>query len=269
MGSTDDLAAPAAPVTTTNAGTAQPVGGRGVFADTLRRLGPLGPLAAIAITFPILGGFLTLYYIDTLGGWFRSHGDIGPLIYGLGFAVLGGLALLPTYAQSALGGWAFGITVGGIAALTGFTGAALLGYAIARSAGGDRALRIIDEHPKWKAVYHALVGSGFWRALLIVTLVRLPPNSPFALTNLVMAATRVPHAAYVLGTLIGLAPRTMVAVCLAAQLKAFSLDELNRPWLFSAGIVATIGAVVIIGMIANRAVARVTATARPNGSQSV
>jgi MFS family permease len=38
--------------------------------------------------------------------------------------------------------------------------------------------------------------------VLIVTLVRLPPNSPFAITNLVLASAGVPRPVYLLGTAI-------------------------------------------------------------------
>lgn len=234
-------------------------------ATIARKLGPLAWLAVIAVVFPVLGGFATLYYINPLAAWFRSHGDIGPLLYAAGFAVIGGVALLPTYAQSALGGWAFGFAVGGIAALCGFAGAALLAYFIARRAGGTRAQQLIVEHPKWKAVYDALVGTGFWRALLIVTLLRLPPNSPFALTNLVLAATGVPLAAYTVGTIVGLAPRTLFVVFVAAQLQTFSLDAIKQPWILVVNVAAALIVIAIIGALASRALR--TVTARPaNGN---
>lgn len=235
---------------------------------TLRRLGPLAPLAVIACTLPALGGFATLYYINPLADWFRSHGDVGPLVYVAGFIICGGLALLPTYAQAALGGWAFGFAVGAAAALGGFTGAAILGYVIARYLSGDRALRIIDEHPKWKAVYEALLGSGFWRSLGIVTLLRLPPNSPFAATNLVLAATRVSPLAYGIGTLIGLAPRTLAMIYIAASLKEFDLAALRQSWLFWSGVVVTVVVLAIIGHLANQAISNVTGARQANGGAS-
>jgi hypothetical protein len=56
---------------------------------------------------------------------------MGVVLYLAAFAVLGGLALLPTYAQSLLGGWAFGFAGGLPVVLAGFAGAALVNYAIA------------------------------------------------------------------------------------------------------------------------------------------
>lgn len=222
----------------------------------LRRLGPGGPLALLAATLPMIG-FVTLAFLfNTLGPWLRAHDGLGVLIYVLGFAGCAGLAIFPTHIQAALGGWAFGFGVGLPAALAGILGAALLGYVIALRATGDRVVQLITEKPKWRAVYDALLGSGFWRALAIVTLVRLAV-SPFALTNLVMAATRVNAVAYALGTLLGIAPRTAAVVLFAVGLKAVTDPTPHKRVLWIASLVLTIIVVFIIGHIANKAVARV------------
>lgn len=226
--------------------------------ETLRRLGPTGPLAIAAATLPPLGGFALLAFLNPLGEWLHGHQLAGWFLYVAGFALLAGLALLPTYAQAVLGGWAFGVAAGLPAALLGFVGAAALGYGVARWFSGDRVVRIIEEKPKWRAVYDALLRSGRWRTLLIVTLVRLPPNSPFAMTNLILSATRVPLSLYLLGTAIGMAPRTAVAVTVASGLKTLDFKELQHPWLLVAGAVVTIAVLGVIGLIANRAIARVT-----------
>jgi uncharacterized membrane protein YdjX (TVP38/TMEM64 family) len=93
---------------------------------------------------------------------------------------------------------------------------------------------------------------------LIVTLVRLPPNSPFALGNVAMASVRVPWSAYVVGTLLGVAPRTFAVVCIGAQLRGldFSSHYLVARILASAAL--SLLAVVVIGVLADRALRRVT-----------
>ncbi len=224
----------------------------------LRRLGPAGPLAIIAATLPAIGGFALLGTLTIVGPWLRSHQEAGVALYVVGFAVLAGLAILPTYAQAILGGWAFKFAVGFPAALAGFVGGSLIGYFIARRATGDRVVGIINEKPKWRAVYEALLHSGFWRTLLIIALVRVPLNSPFAITNLVMAATRVPLSAYFIGTLVGMAPRTAAAVWIAANLQELTVSGTKQPWMWIASIVVTVIVVIIVGVIANHAVARVT-----------
>jgi len=225
---------------------------RGLF----RRLGPAGPLAIISSTLPAIGGFTLLFLLNLLGPWLKEHGATGVLIYVLCYAGLSGAALLPTYAQAALGGWAFGFAIGFPAALGGVLGGAMLGYALGRWAAGDRVVGLIEEHRRWKAVHAELVGSGFWRTLLIVTLVRLPPSSPFAITNLVLSATRVRPLAYGLGTLLGLAPRTGAAVFIAAGVKELTFDQAGNKWMWIIGIALTLIVVLIIGQMAARAVAR-------------
>lgn len=224
----------------------------------LRRLGPAGPLALVSATLPAIGGFLLLGLLTTIEPHVRALGSVGVLLYILVFAVLSGLAILPTYAQAVLGGWVYKFALGFPAALAGMLGGALLGYALGRRAAAERVLRLIDEHPKWRAVYVALLGSGFGRTLLIVTLIRL--NSPFALTNFVLAATRTNPLAYVLGTLLGLGPRTAAAVFIAAGMKQLTFERSGSKWLWIGGLVAVVVAVLVIGQIASHAVARVTAS---------
>lgn len=229
----------------------------------LRKLGPLGPLTLVAMTLPAIGGFLLLYKTQELAPWLRGHGAMGAVCYAAGIAVASGLALLPTYAQSLLGGWAFGVAGGGAAALSGIVLGALIAYGIARRSAGTRAIDLIETQPAWRAVYDALLRSGRGRRLLIVTLLRLPPNSPFALTNLVLAATRVPASDYLLATAIGLAPRTIAMVYIGASLETFTTDPPGRKWFTAGGIGLAVLALAVIGQIARKAIPGLTA--RTNG----
>ncbi len=238
----------------------------------LNRLGPAGILAVLALALPPLGSLALFATMGTTGPWLKSHAELGLVLYASAFAILAGLALLPTYAQSALGGFAFGIAWGVPAALVGFTAGAVIGYEIARRASGERVLRLVDEKPKWRAVRDALLGAadtpggGLGRILGMIILLRLPPNSPFALTNLVMASVRVPRRCFVVGTAIGMAPRTALAVAVGAGAHELSKDELRAalpPWALYAGIALTIAVFLFIGIIANRAIERVTRAATP------
>jgi uncharacterized membrane protein YdjX (TVP38/TMEM64 family) len=230
-------------------------------ATVVRRLGATSVLAVIAGTLPVIGGFVLLWRVQSVAPWLRDHGELGVLFYVAGFSLFAGLALLPTYAQSVVGGWAFGLAIGLPAALAGFSGAATLAYLIARRVSGDRVLVLIAEKPKWATVYQALLGGGFWRTLGLVILLRLPPNSPFSMTNLVMAATRVPLIPYVLGTALGMAPRTAAVVYLGSTLER--LDFSGQKWMVVASIVSTGIVLAILGHIANHALARATRPGQP------
>lgn len=241
------------------------------FLAIARRLGPTSVLAVVALSMPAIGGFVLLGYINTISDWLVSHDSMGLVIYIVAFAVLAGLALLPTYSQSILGGWAFGWALGIPAALAGFVGGALIGYFVARRAASDRVERLLDDKPRWKVVRDALIGSGFWRTLVLVALIRLPPNSPFAAVNLLLSSVRVPIGAYGLGTLIGMTPRTAAAVWLGHTLRpqfaslSEALESGKPPWLLIGGLVVTVVIVFVvlglIGHVANRALARFTSNA--------
>lgn len=225
----------------------------------LRRLGPAGVLGIVSVTLPLVGLVTLVSVLGTLAPWLRGHAEVGIAIYVVGFSVLAGIAVLPTHAAAIAGGWAFGFAVGLPAALAGFVGGSLIGYAIARPTAGDRVTRLIEENPKWKAVYDALLRSGFWRALAIVTLLRLPPNSPFAVTNLLLASTGVPLPVYALGTLFGMMPRITVIVWIASHVAQLEFSSAGGWWTTAIGVVITLFVLAVIGSIAQRAIQRVTA----------
>lgn len=229
----------------------------------LKKLGPAGLLGIAWTVMPAVLGVLLLANLGTLSDWLRADMATGLTLYIVIFVVSAGIGLLPTYAQALLGGWVFGAWLGFSAALAGFTGAAVLGYGIARTVSRDRVEDVIERDIRARAIRDALVGRGFWRTLFIVTLLRVPPNSPFALTNLVMASTGVGKRAYVLGTSIGMAPRTFIAALVAAQAAATGsrdLQELarNAGWtVMIGGLIVMIIVLAIIGVIANHALERV------------
>ena len=237
------------------------------FGTAFRKLGPAGWLGVFAAVMPALGGLALLGSLGPVGAWFESHEFAGVMLYVAGFVVFAGFALLPTYAQAILGGWAFGFWMGLPAALVGFFGASLIGYELGKKASGDRAMKLLDEHPKWRAVRDAFVGEklGFFRTLGMVTLVRVPPNSPFALTNILLSSVRVPRVAYALGTLIGMAPRTAIAVFLASEVESqvFDKDAVPKPWWYWVAAIGTsLLVIVVLYIVGSKAVARVGNGAR-------
>lgn len=239
----------------------------------VRQLGPAAVLGAIALTLPPLGSIALFAYMNTVGEWFRSHQNAGIALYIAGFIVLAGLALMPTYASAILGGWAFGFAWGFPAALVGFGGAALLSYFVARKVARERVEAVIAARPKWATVREALVGGSAGKTLAIITLMRLPPNSPFAATNLVLASVRVHPAVFLCGTLLGMAPRTGVAVYLAAKVQntvaeraVDAVKEQTPWWVLALSLAAGFAFLGVIGVIANKALKKMTAQAPANNA---
>ncbi|MDP7070102.1 MAG: VTT domain-containing protein [Phycisphaerales bacterium] len=229
----------------------------------LRDLGPAGALAALWLICPALLGFLLLAKLSVASEWLMSMGTLAPVVFAVLFAVTSGLGLLPTYAQAVVGGWVFGLGVGLTAALGGFVGGALIGWLTARLVARQRVEHAIERHPHASVIRKALIGRGWWRTFGIVTLIRIPPNSPFALTNLVLAACGVRLSVHLLGAAVGMTPRTAVIVGLAAAGAASGAEDLQSfvtdgpgPWVLVGGIITLLIALAIIASIAQSAVTR-------------
>ncbi|MCH2143537.1 MAG: VTT domain-containing protein [Phycisphaerales bacterium] len=222
------------------------------------------------VVFPVFLGFWLLANIKGIGASLLMLPGpqmieiplLGLLVYIVGFALTSGLGILPTYAQSIFGGWIFGFSLGVPAALLGFTGGALLGWMICRVVSSDAVTRRIDRNPRWRVIRRAFVDESPMRTLGLVTLVRFPPNSPFALTNLALAVSGVRILPYAIGTFVGMAPRTIVACVLAASaaetgavdIQTFIKDK--GTWPLVIGVVVMILALAILSKIGNAAIAR-------------
>ncbi|MEQ8317252.1 MAG: VTT domain-containing protein [Phycisphaerales bacterium] len=232
------------------------------FVSFFKRLGPAGVLAIAWTAMPPLGGILLLAFIGDISAWLETHQLMGVVLYSVLFMFSAGFGALPTYSQALLGGWAFGPVVGFLAAWAGFVGASLIGYTIARTISKRRVEKMIDENAKARAVRDALIGHGLVRTTAIVALIRVPPNSPFALTNLAMAASGVRLVPYVVGTALGMAPRTFAAVWLASEgakrgdnlVDLFKRDRLE----IIIALVVTFAVLGVIGYIAKRALEKVS-----------
>lgn len=228
--------------------------------DVAKRLGPASVLAILWAFLPAIGGFVLLANMAPVSAWLDSLGGLGWVIYSAIFTVTAGLGLLPTYAQATLGGYAFDPVLGTGAALAGFVGAASVGRIVASRFATERVEAEIQSKPKWSAVRDALLNSGALKRLGLVTLIRIPPNSPFALSNLVLTTTGVPWTTYLAATAFGMLPRTAAAVWIGSQVSDW--DNIEKPkWLIIGGIVSAILVVLIVGQLAHNALVKFTAQA--------
>jgi uncharacterized membrane protein YdjX (TVP38/TMEM64 family) len=232
-----------------------------------QRLGHLGLLAVLAALLPPIGSLVLIGTLDHSTTWLRANGTLGVLTFVVAFAVCGGFALLPTYTPSLVGGWAFGFAAGLAATLAGFVLAAAIGFTLARRLSGERLLEILRDHPKGLVVHDAFVQSGFWRAMLVVMLVRLPPNSPFAIANLVLAASRVAFVPFLAGTLLGIAPRAGAAVAVGAGLARVDFTRPVESGAVLLGVGVTVGVAVALGWMARRALDRMGEARRIQNSE--
>lgn len=177
----------------------------------------------------------------------------GILVYIGIFIITAGFGVLPTVSQAILAGFAFGIAWGFPAALIGFAGASIIGYFIAGRIARKKVEDEIQNHPKAAIIRDAFLRHGKVRALVILTLIRVPPNSPFALTNYAMSVSGVKLVPFMIATIVGMAPRTFAAVWIGAQVDSW--DEVHKPkWLIIGGIILAVAILIGLGQLANKAV---------------
>lgn len=230
----------------------------------LKRLGPAGVVTAFASFLPGMTGTLVLVFLQQIGEWLKSQGTAGVFIAMGAFTLLGGFMLAPTYSFSALCGWSFGVRVGLFAAMGAIMAAGLLNYAWAKVVCQDRVITILEENPKARAIYVSLLRSSRLKTLGVVTLLRLPPTSPFALTNVLLAATKVPFMTVVAGTLVGMLPRTLIVVVASAGLSRLDAEAKQNPVTWVIAILLTVLALASLGWLGRRALEQATSSGGPD-----
>lgn len=225
-----------------------------------KRLGPAAWLGIIWTVMPGVMGILLLTNMDFATRMLKgTEAEPGlPFFAGLGvyvaiFIVSAGLGFLPTYSQAILAGFAFGITWGFPAALLGFGGASLIGYLIANRVARKKVEQELHHHPKAEIVRDAFIRHGYARALLILTLLRVPPNSPFALMNYIMSVSGVRIVPFLIATIVGMAPRTFAAVWIGSGIESWD-DRETPKWMFITGIVLILLILGLLGKLANKAI---------------
>jgi uncharacterized membrane protein YdjX (TVP38/TMEM64 family) len=234
---------------------------------SLRDWGPASLLGLVWAVLPGVLGVTVLASIGPLSNWLVGLGPLGLPLYAGVFAICAGLGLLSTYAQAILGGWVFGFALGFPAALLGFTLAAAVGYTVARSIAGDGLERLLARHPRVLAVRDVLLRERQRRTLLVTALMRIPPTSPFSLMNLAFASARVAPLPFLLGTTLGLSPRTLVYVWMGAAGSATGAEGLGSLlarrgglWQIGLGLGLTLLVLYILQRLAQAALQR---TLRP------
>jgi uncharacterized membrane protein YdjX (TVP38/TMEM64 family) len=230
------------------------------FAD----LGRTGVLALVWAIAPALATLAIVAFLGEIAAWFDGLGSAAPFVYVALFASAAGLGLAPTYSPSFLAGWIFGFATGFPVALFALLGAATLGYAVARGVSSREVEKLLARFPKAEAVRRELVGRGPLASAGVVALLRVPPNSPFSLSNLALGAARVAFAPFAAGSIVGIAPRTAVYVGLGAAAASNGATDLGealsvgKQWpLVVAGVVLLLVVLHVLGRMAQRALDRI------------
>jgi uncharacterized membrane protein YdjX (TVP38/TMEM64 family) len=187
--------------------------------------------------------------------WIRGLGPLAPVAF-IAIYIVACVAFLPGSILTIGAGVIFGVVRGSIyvslAATLGATAAFLVGRYLAR----DWVSRRLEGNAKFKAIDEA-VGREGWK---IVILTRLSPVFPFNLLNYAYGLTRVSLRDYFFASWLGMIPATILYVYIGslsgdlARAAGGSAQRTPVQWVFTAiGFIATVGVVVYVTRIGARA----------------
>lgn len=228
------------------------------FKAGISELGHLTPLALVSTFLPILGSSTLIVFMIPIGHWLRENQGAGIAVFLVGVFFFCGLALLPTNVIGIVSGWAFSFEIGLLVLIAGVVGASMISFAIYSRISGERLPKTLAKHPRSSAIYESLLQENIRKTTLIIILLRLSVVMPFAFTNFLLAAARVPFWAFVSGTTVGMLPRSASMAFLGAGLAELDLENTRDTYLLIIGAVASIVSIITIAILSRRALARLT-----------
>jgi uncharacterized membrane protein YdjX (TVP38/TMEM64 family) len=209
-------------------------------------------LAIASYFFPVVPA------LQNLCSWVGGLGPAGIFLVAL-FLALGSLFFLPASPFIIAGSAVFGFPLGLLGALTGVTLGAAGGFCLSRWFLRKEVSAHFRKHAAFRAIDMAIEKEG-WK---IVILLRLCPI-PFGLANYLYGLTAVHFRPYLIASLLGGLPSTLLFCQLGAAGKA-GLDALSSGHLgrstgelvvLGLEMTATVFAIVLIPLFARRAVAK-------------
>ena len=181
------------------------------------------------------GNVVRLANAEPLRRTLLASGPVGPLLY-VGLYIVGGLALIPGFALTLLGGLIFGPWPGLVYASIGSTLAACAGFLIARYAARGLIATWVARRPTLNRLDSAVTRHGF----RIVILTRLVPMLPFGVLNYAFGVTGVGFLTYALLSWACMLPSTAALTFTAGTLAtAGRTSPRALAWL-------AVGAVVVV-----------------------
>jgi pyruvate/2-oxoglutarate dehydrogenase complex dihydrolipoamide dehydrogenase (E3) component/uncharacterized membrane protein YdjX (TVP38/TMEM64 family) len=192
--------------------------------------------------------------------WIRDAGVTGMAVFVAAY-VAATVLFLPGSILTLGAGFAYGVALGTplvwVAANVGATLAFLLGRTLAR----DAIARRVAGNARFAAIDQAVGREG----LKIVLLTRLSPVFPFNLLNYAYGLTRVSLRDYVVGSLVGMVPGTLMYVYLGSlvtSLTALTAGQTSggtaEQALYFLGLAATVAVTVVVTRVARRALDQAT-----------
>jgi len=201
------------------------------------------------------------HYLLSLVNWIRSAGWLGIGVFLMAY-VAATVLFLPGSLLTLGAGFAYGVGLGTAVVWIGANLGAALAFVLGRTLARRWIAARIKKNPRFAAMDKAVGREG----LKIVLLTRLSPVIPFNLLNYAFGLTGVSLRDYVLGSLVGMLPGTVMYVYLGSLITSLSELAAGRTTggsaqqiFYFAGLGATVAVTVYVTRLARRALAEATA----------
>jgi len=178
--------------------------------------------------------------------------DLGPLgpLYFLGMAAVADSLTFPVTPVMVTAGYIFGLPLGTILMLISACCAASLHFLLARSMLQPQIEQLVAKNQQIKTINRAVKREG----LKIMFLLRLEPLLPTSITNFAFGLSNASFVDFLLATICGYAPYTILTVSSATVLHDF-FDGAEKPWYFYAvGFILYAGLLWLIADVAGKAI---------------
>jgi pyruvate/2-oxoglutarate dehydrogenase complex dihydrolipoamide dehydrogenase (E3) component/uncharacterized membrane protein YdjX (TVP38/TMEM64 family) len=192
--------------------------------------------------------------------WIRGAGWLGIWLFGLVY-VLATVLFLPGSILTLGAGFAYGVAMGTAVVWIAANLGAALAFCLGRTLARPWIAARVETNPRFAAIDRAVGREG----LRIVLLTRLSPVFPFNLLNYAFGLTTVSLRDYLLGSLIGMLPGTVMYVYLGSLITSLSELAAGRAHggvaqqlFYFAGLAVTIVVTVYVTQVARRALAEAT-----------
>lgn len=187
-------------------------------------------------------------YVRGLGAW-------GLVLFVIAY-VVACVLLIPGSWLTLAAGYAFHLAWGTLAVCVGSLLGASAAFWLGRTVARNWVARKTAADPRLQAIDHAVAEQAF----KIILLARLSPVIPFSLLNYFLGITRVSFRDFIMASLIGMFPGTLMYVYLGSALRSLtepaaadSKTSWLRGLLFGAGLLATIAVTLVVTRIARNA----------------
>jgi len=204
-------------------------------------------------------------YLLTLVGWIRAAGWPGVAVFTLVY-MLATVGFVPGSVLTLGAGFAYGLAAGTAIVWIAANLGALLAFVLGRTLARNWVAARVAANPRFAAIDRAVGREGF----KIVLLTRLSPVFPFNLLNYAFGLTRVSLHDYVLGSIVGMLPGTVMYVYLGSSLTSLSELAAGHPaggraqrMFYFAGLAATVLITLYITRLSHRALSSLAPTPPP------